>query len=332
MTPIPTEIRRVLDQVRRDVRRHALWQPGDRVLLACSGGRDSMAALAILAALRPSLRHSLVVAHVDHGLQVNHAATSELVRAAAAHRQLPFAVRELTVPTGADLEARARTARYGALQQMRAELNASHIVTAHHADDQAETLLLRLTRGAGLDAQACVRRVRDDGVVRPFLQVSRAQLAACAQFYAVPWLEDPSNSALAHTRNHLRHVVLPVLEQAIPGAAAGLARSAALAADHEGALALWLDRALGERLYVDAQEGVARVAVADLPDHAAAKSAVLIRIFQRLGLAAPSQRAVDQWLALGDHGEARLHGVNVRGDGFSWQFLRNDVARAAPAD
>lgn len=332
MTAIPTEIRRVLDQIRRDVRRHRLWQSGDRVLLACSGGRDSMAALALLDALRPSLGHELAVAHVDHGLQANRAQTAVLVAMEAGRRKLPFLVRHLELKPAADLEARARTARYRALQAMRTEWPADCIVTAHHADDQAETLLLRLARGAGPDARAGVRRSRPDAVVRPFLAVTREQLAHCAQEFQVPWLADPSNEDVQITRNHVRHLVLPALDRAIPGASAGLARSAALAAEQEGALAVWIDRALGDRLEIDAVAGTARLAVRDIPEHPAAKSALLHHVCRLLSLPAPSQRAVDQWLALGPQGEARLHGLTAVGNGISWQFFVNNVAQQAPAD
>ena len=332
MTAIPTEIRRVLDQIRRDVRRHQLWQPGQRVLLACSGGRDSMAALALLDALRPSLGHALVIAHVDHGLQANHAQTAELVAAEAARRHLPFALQHVALAATANLEGRARTARYRALQASRQVLVADRIATAHHADDQAETLLLRLARGAGPDAQAGVRRTRVDAIVRPLLGVTRAQLAQCAAHFAVPWLADPSNDDLAMTRNHLRHAVLPALERAMPGAAAGLARSAALVADQDGAMAAWIDRALGDRLHMDPQLQVARVANADLPQLPAAKAAFLQHICRRLAVEAPSQRAVAQWLALGERGEAHLRGLTVVGDGLVWQFFVNNVAQPAPAD
>ncbi len=332
MTPIPTEIRRVLDQVRRDVRRHQLWQPGQRVLLACSGGRDSMAALALLDALRPSLGHALVVAHVDHGLQVNHCETAEIVRAEAARRGLPVVIRPVTLKHGADLEARARTARYRALEVCRLTLQADCIATAHHADDQAETVLLRLARGAGMDAHAGVRRVRADAIVRPLLALTRGQLAASAAHFEVPWLADPSNDDLAMSRNHLRHVVLPALEGALPGATAGLARSAMLAAAQEGALAAWIDRALGDRLHIDAAAGVARVPVADLPEHPAAQAALLQLVCQRLAIPAPSQRAVAQWLALGSRGTCDLHGLTAIGDGILWQFFAKNVARPAPAD
>lgn len=332
MTALPTEIRRVLDQIRRDVRGHQLWQPGQRVLLACSGGRDSMAALALLDALRPSLGHSLAVAHVDHGLQPNHRETAELVRAEVVRRKIVFSLDKVNLKRGADLEARARAARYEALQSCRVALAADHIVTAHHADDQAETVLLRLARGAGVDARAGVRRSRDGAIVRPLLHVTRAQLAICAQYFAVPWLADPSNDDLTVTRNHLRHAVLPALERAIPGAAAGLARSAAIAAAHEGAIAAWMEHALGDRLAVDVVGGVARVALTDLPDFPAAKAAFLQHVCRRLGVAAPSQRAVEQWLALGDRGEAHMRGLTVTGDGLVWQFFAQNVAHAAPAD
>jgi tRNA(Ile)-lysidine synthase len=332
MTAIPTEIRRVLDQIRRDVRQHQLWQPGQRVLLACSGGRDSMAALALLDALRPSLGHDLAVAHVDHGLQANHGQTAELVAAEAARRQLPFAVQRVALALTANLEGRARTARYRALQVSRKALMADHVATAHHADDQAETVLLRLARGAGPDAHAGVRRTRADAIVRPLLGVTRAQLAQCAAYFAVPWLADPSNDDLAMTRNHLRHKVLPALEQAIPGAAAGLARSATLAAAQDGALAAWIDRALGDRLQVDSAAQFARVADADLPQLPAAKAAFLQYICRHLAVEAPSQRAVAQWLALGSRGTAHLRGLTVVGDGIVWQFFASNVAQPAPAD
>ena len=332
MATLPTEIRRLLDQVRRDVRRHALWQPGQTVLLACSGGRDSMAALAILAELRPSLGHNLTIAHVDHGLQPNHAATLALVQAAAQDRGLPFSHRALALKRGPDLEERARTGRYRALAAMGRDRAAAVVATAHHADDQAETVLMRLARGAGADALCGVRRRREDGVVRPFLALTRAQLAVAAEHFAVDWLEDPSNQHVAATRNRLRHSVLPALAAAIPGAAAGLARSAALAAAHEGALAAWIDRALADHLALDAPSGTATVAQGALPREPSARAAALQRICRRLGVTQPSQRGVDQWLALGSKGTVALRDLTVTGDGLCWRFFVRNVAREGPAD
>ena len=105
-----------------------------------------------------------------------------------------------------------------------------------------------------------------------------------------------------------------------------------LAAAHEGALAVWIDRALGDRLHVNVAAGVATILAADLPTQPAARSAFLQRVCQRLAVPAPSQRAAQQWLALGDRGEARLHGLTVVGNGILWQFFVKNVARPPLAD
>jgi tRNA(Ile)-lysidine synthase len=168
--------------------------------------------------------------------------------------------------------------------------------------------------------------------VRPFLQVTRAQLALCAAHYAIPWLADPSNDDLKLTRNHVRHIALPALEAAIPGAAAGLARTAELAASQEGALLAWMDSALNGRIVVDHAARCVTVPVDAVPLLAPARAALLRWVCQHLAIAAPSVRAVDQWLVLGTRGEARMRGLTVVGDGHAWQFFANNVARPEPAD
>lgn len=331
MPQLPTEIRRLLDHVRRQVRQKNLWQPGDRVLLACSGGRDSQAALGILQALRPSLGHTLIVAHVDHGLQPNHGETADLVRQTAANRQLQHEQRTLKLKPGPNLEGRARTARYRALQQMAKTLEATVIVTAHHADDQAETLLMRLARGAGLEAQAGIR-LAPQNLVRPFLHLTRADLALAAQYFQLPWLEDPSNQQLDFTRNRLRHTVLPALEQAMPQANRGLARSAELAAEHEGALGIFIHLALTPHVQLNLPERTAILPQHALPDHPPARAAFLHWLCGQLQIPPPTARATQEWLRLTPHGQANLHRLTVTGNGRDWLFFASDVARDLPAD
>lgn len=335
MSALPTEIRRHLDAIRRAVRSHGLWQPGQGVLVACSGGRDSMALLGLLCALRPSLKHHVVAAHVDHGLQPNHLDMMEIVRQQSVKLGVPFASAAVIVRPGADLEGRARLLRYGALQRLADSHQCAVIVTAHHADDQAETLLMRLARGVGPNARAGVRRKRvGEGVpvVRPVLDLSRADLAACADWLKTPWVEDPSNASADPTRNRLRHRVLPELEAAVPGAASGLSRSTALAAEQEGALDAWLDHLLSPHITAFQEEGTLRVPQDRIPAPPAARAALLPWIATKLGAPAPSARAVAQWLTLGRKETARFRGLDVRGDGESWHFRVFDVAHPPAAD
>jgi tRNA(Ile)-lysidine synthase len=318
--------RRVLDRVRQAVRLHRLWQPGQRVLLACSGGADSMGGLELLRRLRRSLGHQLAVAHVDHGLWPGSGAAAEQVAQHARELGLPVAVRRLALAPGAELEARARTARYTALAEMAQALDCAVVATAHHADDQAETLLLRLARGAGRDALVGIRRRRGDGVVRPLLDLSRDQLRAWAP--AARIVDDPSNADVHFARNAVRHAVLPALAEVLPGAIAGLARTAAALAEHDGQLARWRDRTLATRW----RDG--SLDLAGLPLDAADAPEVLRFLAERAGRQAPSQRAMAQFAQLlgQRRGHADFRGFQVRKDGARLQVVASEVARPRGAD
>ena len=133
----------------RLVRDEHLFGPGDVVLCACSGGPDSNALLHVLGLLRPRLGHVLVAHGVDHGLRAGAAAELDVARAVAEPLGVPFAVSQVTVGPGGNLQARARAARYEALAGAAVAAGARVIATGHTADDRAETLLLRLLRGSG---------------------------------------------------------------------------------------------------------------------------------------------------------------------------------------
>jgi tRNA(Ile)-lysidine synthase len=185
---------------------HALDPP---VLVACSGGPDSLAllALAVDAALLP------VAVHVDHGLRPESRHEAALVASLAERVGAPFRSAMVTVGPGPNLEARAREARYAALEEVRAELGAGAVLLGHTADDQAETVLLNLLRGgatAGLGGMP-PRRGR---IVRPLLALRRADTAEiCARLGLVP-LRDPMNDDPAFRRVWLRREVIPALERA----------------------------------------------------------------------------------------------------------------------
>ncbi|MDQ1515791.1 MAG: tRNA(Ile)-lysidine synthase [Actinomycetota bacterium] len=200
------------------------------VVVACSGGPDSLALLALAAdaGLAP------VAVHVDHGARAGSAAEADVVAGFAERLRTGFAAETVAVPRGPNFEARARDARYGALERARERLGATAVLVGHSRDDQAETVLLNVLRGAGVSGLAGMP-VRRGTIVRPLLDVPRADLAAvCARLGLCP-LDDPMNADPAHRRVWLRREVIPALEA---GAArdlrAVLARQASVArADSE---------------------------------------------------------------------------------------------------
>lgn len=326
--------RQLLQTVRQAVRTRQMWQPGQRVLLACSGGPDSMAALLLLDGLRRSLGHALAVALIDHGLQPDRAQAEELVREVCASRQLPLRVERVTVAAGPQLEARARQLRYQALHRLKGQLECAVIATAHHADDQAETWLMRAARGAGVPALAAIRADRGDGVVRPFLALSRADLAHVLG--ARPAWRDPSNSDEQHLRNRLRAQVLPSLEAAMPGAARALARTAEHLQNQALSSEIWMSLALQHPdVAVDAASGSLQLPAPLVPTHPAALGPLLQWICAQLSVPAPGTRAVEQVAAAIQQSgpvATQIAGLTAQRQRGMWTFSRADVARARPAD
>jgi tRNA(Ile)-lysidine synthase len=188
---------------------------GARVLLAVSGGPDSMALLDVLARLRADGDFSVVAHGVDHGLRESAAAELDLAEAFARSRDIPFSRTRVTVALGGNLQARARSARYTALQAAAHAAQCSLIATAHHADDRAETFLLRLLRGTSPRGLAVLPpRVGDR--VRPFLRARRADIDAHLERHAIPFAVDPSNRDPRFARTRVRQELLPLLEQLSP--------------------------------------------------------------------------------------------------------------------
>ena len=202
------------------------------LLVAYSGGADSTALLLIAAAIWPGLVQAV---HVHHGLQPAADSFVEVCRALCAERGIALKVLECRVvsPPGASLEERARSARYAALGDMAKDVQAQAVLLAQHADDQAETVMLALSRGAGVKGLAGMGGLSMKGGVafgRPFLGQPGAVLRHFVLSNHVVFVDDPSNLDVRFTRNKIRHQVMPTLVQAFPQVSLALARSARHAA------------------------------------------------------------------------------------------------------
>ncbi|GIH23746.1 tRNA(Ile)-lysidine synthase [Acrocarpospora phusangensis] len=266
--------------VRRAVRASLTGlEPGALALVACSGGADSLALAACLgfAAPRLGLRAGLLT--VDHGLQPGSAERAhDLVRLAPALGLDPAELLTVTVGRAGGPEAAARDVRYRALDEAATRLGAAVVLLGHTLNDQAETVLMRLSRGSGSRSLAGMPE-RFGRYRRPLLGVSRTRTEqACAALGLEPW-KDPHNVDQAFTRARVRSEALPVLEATLgPGVAEALARTARLCRDDADALDDWADAAYAEARGLGAGLDVA--VLARLP------GAVRRRVIQRAAVAA----------------------------------------------
>jgi len=202
-----------------------LIRPGSRLLLAFSGGLDSRVLLDLLVRLKPILQYELHAMHVHHGLSPNADSWVTFCKDTCQVFAVPIEIVRVSVDEngGHGTEAAARHARYAALQSA----DADYILLAHHEDDQAETLLLQMLRGAGVKGLSAMGRQDPVGrYLRPLLDVSRAELHEFARAHGLEWIEDESNADTGFDRNYCRHEFLPVLERRFPAARRTLARSA----------------------------------------------------------------------------------------------------------
>lgn len=194
----------------------ALWDRTTPVVIGVSGGSDSMALLALMAAVEPHWPTERVPVHVDHGLRPESGDDADwVVRTVADRFSLAVRVfRPAVIPeAGESLEMAARRVRYGVLHAVRASLGSRALVAvAHQQDDQAETVLMRILQGTGVEGLAAMQPIRG-AVVRPLLTFSRQELRAYLAARQLPWREDPSNQDLHPVRNRIRHVVVPTLRE-----------------------------------------------------------------------------------------------------------------------
>ncbi len=252
-----------------------------RYLVALSGGLDSTVLLHALAATRGSHAVPLAAVHVDHGLHRESGRFAALAADFAKSLDVHCEIVTISVGSGAGPEAAARDARYSALaSRMRA---GDWLITAHHADDQAETLLLNLLRGSGPEGLAAMPPIRPFGpgfLVRPLLGAARADLATYAAEAGLAWNDDPSNADQSLDRNYLRQQVLPNLRARWPHAVRRLGRSAELNREAARLLREIADREIEALRTPDGELPAA--ALRELPS--ATKGRILRRAVERAGL------------------------------------------------
>jgi tRNA(Ile)-lysidine synthase len=279
-----------LGQVRRAVRRYRLLDRGDSVVVAVSGGPDSMALLHGLTLLGREEGWRLHAAHLHHGLRGAEAdADLDLVKRRCEETGVPLTVEFLAADRvrGPGMEARARRLRYAFLRRVAGEIGAARMATGHTRDDQAETVLLRLLRGSGPRGLAGIQPRREDGVVRPLILVSRAEVLRFLEGAGLAYREDRSNEDRAFLRNRVRHEVLPLLRRLSPRIGDHLASLA----DLLGADEAFLDAEAGRIAapwFLESGMGGDEVRIPDrgslakLPE--ALRSRVLLRLLERAGV------------------------------------------------
>jgi tRNA(Ile)-lysidine synthase len=299
--------------------------PGVRVAIALSGGIDSIVLLDAAKLLAASHWIVLSAIHVHHGLSPNADRWAEFCAAQCTARSVPLTLRRLRLERqrGRSLEAEARAARYACLTGVDTDI----VALAHHADDQAETVLLQLLRGAGppgLSAMPSFRPGRP-ALLRPFLDHTRAEIAAYAASRQLSWIDDESNADRRLARNALRHEIAPLLAARFPGYPNTLVR----AARHQAEAALLLDElAAADGNGAVSVDGLERAHLAALPP---ARARNLLRWFLRAqGLRPPSEAKLADMLRqlVGAAADAR---TRIRIDELEVGCHRGRIAVHAPA-
>ena len=244
----------MLRQIENFIREQDLIPAGSTVLCAVSGGADSMCLLHVLYGLRARLNFQLAAAHYNHRLRGSESQrdaqfVQQFVELCCGAQRCPDGSRLPAVPVyigsgdvagqaklrGTGIEETARDMRYAFLRETAREMGADLIATAHTANDNVETILFHLARGAGLRGLGGILPKREE-IIRPLLTVNRQQVEDYLFRHSLPHVEDSSNSSDEYTRNRIRHQVLPVLEDISPGFAARLADTAALLRADEAVL------------------------------------------------------------------------------------------------
>lgn len=311
----------------RFTRRHRLVSAGDRVLVAVSGGVDSMVLLHLLRDTAPELGIAITAAHFDHGMRPHSAADADWLAGVCAAWQVPLIARR--APQALHGETAARTARYAFLSQAMREVGARRIATAHHADDQIETVLYRVLRGTGMHGLAGIP-VRRGPIIRPLLRFRKTELVDYAVTHDIGVREDPTNETDRFVRNRIRRALIPVMvtvQPQSPEAVLALARHAARA---ERAWRSLLGDAR-RRLIVSRAADVSQLALKVLQEYDGEIQARLLRgELRRFGVVPDraATRGMLQFVAQAGSGSSYVAGGGLRLER-AYEVLRITRERAA---
>lgn len=290
-----------------------LWKPGAVLLAAVSGGCDSMALLGGLSRLRAEAGFTLHALHVQHGLRgADSLADEQLVRDFCAQHAIPLTVHQADL--GGDLhlpglETRARDCRLAFFAAEMQRLHGDALLLAHHQDDQTETVLMHLLRGAGSNGLAGMRTAGPFAgglMLRPFLELPKEELRKALREWDVPFREDASNQEAVTLRNALRLQVLPLLEELSPGCGERIARTARLLRRDEETLSGLAIRQIRDHLLL--MDGLHAIELEPLRRMDGAVALRALRLWVREGLMRCGSEPEERWLSAQDS-EQLLHFV-----------------------
>lgn len=228
-----TDTLSVLDTMRKTIEKYQMFSSGDAVLVGVSGGADSVCLLHALSVLKEKTGIRIAAAHLNHQIRGEEAERdAEFVKELCRKWKIPCYIKNADIPSsaaelGVSEETAGRLQRYRFFRELCEEHGFDRIATAHNRNDQAETILMRVIRGSGIDGLSGIRYVRRDGVVRPLLDVERGQIEAYCRENDISYCTDSTNNDEAYTRNRIRHRLLPILQEEFnPNITAALANMA----------------------------------------------------------------------------------------------------------
>jgi tRNA(Ile)-lysidine synthase len=315
----------LVQRVAATIERYGMLRPGQRVGAAVSGGADSVCLLHVLAALGFELH----VLHLNHNLRGDESRSdAEFVRELAKRLGLPVTLREAKLAAG-NLEQAGREARLAFFRETIAAGVVDRVATGHTRSDQAETVLFRFLRGSGSAGLAGIRPVTTDGLVRPLIDIDRAEVEAFLRERGIGWREDSTNGSLRFARNQIRHGLLPQLAREWnPAVAEALAQTAAWAQGEESYWEAELDRLSAGRL--EEKDGAVLLTLAGNLPEAAARRLIRRAIERAKGdLRGIEFRHVEAVLAMARRSQGHGH-VSVPGleavRSFEWIRLSREAA------
>ncbi len=250
-------------KLKRYIQHQKLVSSAQTVLLAVSGGVDSMVMLHLFSRLRGQMKLRLSVIHVNHQLRGEESMGDEkFVMEMSEFYHIPFSYERVDVMSyahelGLSKQLAARMLRYECFEQVRRKINADAVATAHHADDNAETVLLNIMRGTGIHGLAGIPPKREQGcIIRPLLFATRKEIEAYAAEQGVKYRNDSSNNSVVYRRNELRHNVLPALQRRNPRIVQTLNRIAGIMQDVNDKMRMVVDGKIHSIIQKDSQRRI----------------------------------------------------------------------------